>query len=223
VWFKASPPDDVDPTLGYQFLQRNGTAFTHPHPDGLHQYGWAFKKGTYGELRRQGRDAWIDAMCGHVPANFAAHLRAIKLSIDAAFLEIVSYHLGEWYVPGLLLIGDAAHPMSAIGGQGINMALRDSVVAANHIGPPLLDGQLDPATIDAAGRQVAIERLPEIAKIQTMQERGSKILNLQTKPAQFMMERIVPLLGKRAGPILAKGVGTTKEFSTGVTTVNLTF
>lgn len=224
LWFKAPPPPGVDPTIGYQFLQRNGTAFTHPHPDeGVHQWGWAFVKGTYGELRREGRNAWVEAMAKHVPANFASHLMNIRENIDAAFLEIVSYHLNDWYVPGLLLIGDAAHPMSAVGGQGINMALRDAVVTANHLGPLLLKSSIDPGSLDAAARMIAVERLPEISKIQKMQAKGSQILNLETKPAQFMMERIVPLLGKKAGPLLARGVGTTKAFTEGVTTVNLTF
>ena len=34
-----------------------------------------------------------------------------------------------WYKPGLLLIGDAAHVMSPVGGVGINYAIQDAVVA----------------------------------------------------------------------------------------------
>lgn len=223
LWFKAPPPADVDPDVGYQFLQRNGTAFTHPHPDGVHQYGWAFPKGSYADLRRDGGTALLDAMCNHVPDNFAAHLQEIRAGIDAAFFKIVSYHLANWYVPGLLVIGDAAHPMSAVGGQGINMALRDAVVVANHLGPLLQDGQTNADVIDAVARVVAVERVPEIARIQSLQERGSRILNLETKSAQLMMERVLPLLGKRAAPLLARGVGTTREFAVGVTDVTLTF
>jgi 2-polyprenyl-6-methoxyphenol hydroxylase-like FAD-dependent oxidoreductase len=223
LWFKAPPPADVDPDFGYQFLQRHGTAFAHPHPDGVHQYGWAFGKGRYPELRRDGPGAWLEAMCHHVPDTFATHLRAIGDDVDAAFFKIVSYHLADWYVPGLLLIGDAAHPMSAVGGQGINMALRDAVVVANRLGPLLRDGAKDTAAIDVAARAVVAERVPEIDRIQTLQERGSKILNLETRLAQLMMERVLPMLGKRAAPLLARGVGTTREFNVGVTDVALAF
>lgn len=39
--------------------------------------------------------------------------------------------LENWYRAGLLLIGDAAHAMSPIGGVGINLAIQDAVAAAN--------------------------------------------------------------------------------------------
>src|SRR5699024_734319 len=42
-----------------------------------------------------------------------------------------------WYLPGRLLIGDAAHGMSPIGGVGINLAIQDAVGAANALVPVL--------------------------------------------------------------------------------------
>jgi 2-polyprenyl-6-methoxyphenol hydroxylase-like FAD-dependent oxidoreductase len=42
----------------------------------------------------------------------------------------------------LLLIGDAAHAMSPVGGVGINYAVQDAVVAANLLTKPLLEGRV---------------------------------------------------------------------------------
>ena len=39
--------------------------------------------------------------------------------------------LKQWWRPGLLCIGDAAHAMSPVGGVGINLAIQDAVAAAN--------------------------------------------------------------------------------------------
>ena len=42
---------------------------------------------------------------------------------------------------GLLLIEDAAHVMSPVGGVGINYAIQDAVVAANVLAEPLKESQ----------------------------------------------------------------------------------
>jgi 2-polyprenyl-6-methoxyphenol hydroxylase-like FAD-dependent oxidoreductase len=50
--------------------------------------------------------------------------------------------LVQWYRPGLLCIGDAAHAMSPVGGVGINLAIQDAVAATNIIAVPLREGRL---------------------------------------------------------------------------------
>src|SRR3712207_7050103 len=55
---------------------------------------------------------------------------------DTATTEIYTLSLHDalpicWYREGLLLIGDAAHVASPVGGVGINLAIQDAVVAAN--------------------------------------------------------------------------------------------
>jgi 2-polyprenyl-6-methoxyphenol hydroxylase-like FAD-dependent oxidoreductase len=48
-------------------------------------------------------------------------------------LSVVCDRLSSWRVPGVLLLGDAAHTMSPVGAQGLNVAIRDAIVAANHL------------------------------------------------------------------------------------------
>ncbi len=50
--------------------------------------------------------------------------------------------LRQWYRPGLLCIGDAAHAMSPVGGVGINLAIQDAVAAANLLAVPLRAGRV---------------------------------------------------------------------------------
>jgi 2-polyprenyl-6-methoxyphenol hydroxylase-like FAD-dependent oxidoreductase len=224
LWFKAPTPPSMDDDCAYQFLQRGGTAFCHPHPDGLNQYGWAFPKGSYRDIRAGGPHAWADAITDHVPTVFADHLSDIREDIEVAFLNIVCFHLDRWSEPGLLLIGDAAHPMSAVGGQGINMAVRDAVVTANHLGPVLREGPVDAAQLDAAAEWVAIERLPELIRgIQARQQSTSRTLHLETLTSRLLIERLVPLLGHLAAPLVTRGVGASKPFRHGISHVDLTF
>lgn len=59
---------------------------------------------------------------------------------QVSLLSVESSRCQRWYESGLLLIGDAAHAMSPVGGVGINYAIQDAVVAANLLTKPLLDG-----------------------------------------------------------------------------------
>ena len=62
--------------------------------------------------------------------------------------------LKQWWMPGLLCIGDAAHTMSPAGGVGINLAVQDAVAAANILSAPLRAG----AVSDADLRKVQARR-----------------------------------------------------------------
>jgi 2-polyprenyl-6-methoxyphenol hydroxylase-like FAD-dependent oxidoreductase len=58
---------------------------------------------------------------------------------DVKLLTVAVDRLKQWYRPGLLCIGDAAHAMSPVGGVGINLAIQDAVAAANILYQPLRD------------------------------------------------------------------------------------
>jgi 2-polyprenyl-6-methoxyphenol hydroxylase-like FAD-dependent oxidoreductase len=61
---------------------------------------------------------------------------------DIKLLTVSVDRLRQWYRPGLICIGDAAHAMSPIGGVGINLAIQDAVAAANILAKPLREGDL---------------------------------------------------------------------------------
>ena len=141
----------------------------YPSPEGHTQIGWVIDKGTFGDIKRMG-DRWLDELAPHVSPDLRKYLEANKAGLARPFLlDVVCDRLREWTAPGLLLIGDAAHPMSPVGGQGINVALRDAVVTANHLGRAL-KMHSDEATLDFAARNIQAERWPEIVKIQDMQQ-----------------------------------------------------
>jgi 2-polyprenyl-6-methoxyphenol hydroxylase-like FAD-dependent oxidoreductase len=108
-------------------------------------------------------------------------------------LNVVCGRLAEWTAPGLLLIGDAAHPMSPVGAQGVNIALRDALVTANHLCPVLIAGA-DSAVIDAATRRVRDERSPEVVAVQEMQQHQARILFAPDRWSSRLVNRLLPLL-----------------------------
>ncbi len=70
-----------------------------------------------------------------------------------SLLSVESSRLPQWFKPGLLLIGDAAHVMSPVGGVGINYAIQDAVVAANLLRAPLKAGRLSLRDLRAVQRR----------------------------------------------------------------------
>lgn len=139
------------------------------------QIGWLIRKGSYPAIRARG----IEWVASRVSKALRAAPEALDVTIrtfaDLSLLPTVSQIARRWTIPGLLLIGDAAHPMSPVGGQGINVAIADAVVAARRIALTVRDGGSD-ADIDAALREIESERAPAVARVASQQNFLPRIL-----------------------------------------------
>ena len=105
------------------------------------QIAYVIPKGGYQKLRAEGLAALRESIVEVVP-ELSDRVAQLKDWSQIAFLSVESTRLKRWYRPGLLLIGDAAHVMSPVGGVGINYAIQDAVVAANVLSEPLKKGHL---------------------------------------------------------------------------------
>jgi 2-polyprenyl-6-methoxyphenol hydroxylase-like FAD-dependent oxidoreductase len=66
--------------------------------------------------------------------------------------------------------------MSPVGGQGINIALRDAIVAANKLVPVLSQSALSVAGLSAALDAIEAERMPEVRQVQALQAQPPKVI-----------------------------------------------
>jgi len=113
---------------------------------------------------------WVAKLTDASPPWLAKHIQTHQESLTKPLLlSVVVGRCDRWYQPGLLLLGDAVHPMSPIRAQGINMAFRDVIVAANYLVPLLSQSSLDCQAIDAVLPQIQQAREPEIIRIQKLQ------------------------------------------------------
>lgn len=157
-----------------EFLSGGGVVTLYPAPTGGHQIGVVIRKGDFKQIHRHGAAdnlAWLQGRCSDELWSMLS--RAKEQLHRPVLLDVICGHSPSWSAPGALLIGDAAHPMSPAGGQGINMALRDAIVAANHLVPVLRAGA-DARALDRAAAEIERERRPEIEHIQALQTKRGK-------------------------------------------------
>jgi 2-polyprenyl-6-methoxyphenol hydroxylase-like FAD-dependent oxidoreductase len=138
LWFKL-PREKDDPEGIVGRIGRGHIAIMLDRED-YWQAGYVIPKGTYPELRREGIEALHRGFAELIP-EFADRIEHLKDWQQASLLSVESSRCPRWYRPGLLLIGDAAHVMSPVGGVGINYAIQDAVVAANVLSGPLGESQ----------------------------------------------------------------------------------
>jgi 2-polyprenyl-6-methoxyphenol hydroxylase-like FAD-dependent oxidoreductase len=161
---KTSPPMDVlwfrlprlaeDPSdgLGASFGLGAGRILIVLERADYWQAGLVFPKGKYQEVRAHGLEALRRSIAEIVPC-FAPHVEILTDWQQFSLLSAEASRCRQWYKPGLLLIGDAAHVMSPVGGVGINYAIQDATVAANVLTRPLLDGGVEIAHLKEVQRQ----------------------------------------------------------------------
>ncbi len=99
------------------------------------QIGYVFPKGDFRSLKDQGLPTFRNSLKETAPW-LGDRVESITKWADVHLLSVSADCLTRWYKPGLLLIGDAAHVMSPVGGVGINMAISDAVETANVLAQP---------------------------------------------------------------------------------------
>ena len=134
-------------------------------------------------------------------------LMAKKLdeNTEMQVLKIIVDRVTPWHAPGILFLGDAAHTMSPSGGQGLNVAIRDTFVAANHLVPALLEGKpLDTELL----QRIQDERTPEVEALQAGQTRAGQMVMKPLGALHLMFTLLGAAMALMPGK-LGKGHGLT--------------
>src|SRR5499427_7887863 len=144
------------------------------------QCGLSLPKGTAVEVQAKGIEEFRAGIARFAPflLNRVSELHDWN---DVKLLTVRVDRLRQWYRPGLLCIGDAAHAMSPVGGVGINLAIQDAVAAANLLAAPLRDGTVT------------------IADLQQVQHRREFPTRVTQRMQVFIQDRVIrQVLGSRA-------------------------
>ena len=139
LWFRVPRLED-DPSGGVAYFGA-GRQLVMLDRGTRWQVACVIPKGGSAPLRAEGIESFRRGLATAAPL-FAERFEALKDWKQFSVLSVESSRAVRWHKPGLLLVGDAAHVMSPVGGVGINYAIHDAVVAANVLARPLLGGTL---------------------------------------------------------------------------------
>ena len=229
LWFRLETPgaEALVHWLAGRFVTVVGAAGSYalfPSARGGVQLGWAIEPGGAAPAPTPASPgAWLQLWARDAPEPLARLLRALaevalaEMTVQGPVRLPVRVGLCPcWQRPGLLLLGDAAHPMSPLRAQGINMALRDALVAARHLAPALLAGE--PAAIDQATAAIATARLPEIRRIQQLQQQEARRADRLRR--RHRLRSLLARSARWSGPLLERRWrATQRELRNGVAVI----
>ena len=89
------------------------------------QCAFVIPKGGIDQVKADGLEAFRKRVVVHVAVSRRPR-RGIESWDDIKLLTVTVDRLRQWWRPGLICIGDAAHAMSPIGGVGVNLAVQDA-------------------------------------------------------------------------------------------------
>lgn len=218
LWFKLADGPTVPTANEFHSVITGRHAFgLFRSSEGELQVGWVLHRE---EAKVWKTVHWPERLAAASPPWLAAHFRAYAETIARPMLlSVIVGRAPRWFAPGLLLLGDAVHPMSPIRAQGINMALRDAIVAANHL-VPLLKGKRDLDALDAVLPQIQAEREPEIIRVQHLQrtEMAQGELLRENGLIRQVASGLAPILGR---VVKRSWVRRQRQLRQGVTAVRL--
>jgi 2-polyprenyl-6-methoxyphenol hydroxylase-like FAD-dependent oxidoreductase len=136
-WFRL--PRNADDPHGLAGVLGAGHACVAIDRGDYFQIAYIIPKGRDAELRAQGIETLHRGVVTLVPW-LAGRVEALTSFDDVKLLDVQLNRLRRWYTDGMLLIGDAAHAMSPVGGVGINLAVADAVAAGRALAGPLRRG-----------------------------------------------------------------------------------
>ncbi|MBV8828333.1 MAG: FAD-dependent oxidoreductase, partial [Acidobacteriaceae bacterium] len=188
LWFRISrTSDDPEQLLGN--FNYGGALVLIPRGD-YFQTGFLIRKNSFEQLKADGIGAFRDRVVRIAP-YLADRVHELRDWEQIKLLSVRIDRLRQWYRPGLLCIGDAAHAMSPAGGVGINLAIQDAVAAARLLAPSLR-------------AKAVTESL--LARVQCRREFPARVTQFVQMKAHTTMDRIFQNNGPVKAPWQLKAV-----------------
>jgi 2-polyprenyl-6-methoxyphenol hydroxylase-like FAD-dependent oxidoreductase len=209
LWFRLSRKDgDTTDTFGHV---EAGRMMIMLDRGDYWQCALVIAKGGIDRVKAKGLEAFRANVVEMSPF-LADRIGELKTWDDVKLLSVSVDRLRQWWRPGLLCIGDAAHAMSPIGGVGINMAVQDAVAAANRLAGPLASGKVRDEDLQAIQeRRTLPVRFTQWLQLNIQKRIITRVLAMEnerrpTPPFFFKLFNIFPPLRRIPARLLGLGI-----------------
>jgi 2-polyprenyl-6-methoxyphenol hydroxylase-like FAD-dependent oxidoreductase len=207
LWFRLSrKSDDSTDTFGH--IEAGKMMIMLDRGD-YWQCAYVIPKGRADEIKAEGLQAFQRRVVDMSPF-LADRIGELKSLDDVKLLTVTVDRLRQWWRPGLLCIGDAAHAMSPIGGVGINMAVQDAVAAANRLAAPLKSRTVSDDDLRAIQeRRTLPVRFTQRLQLTIQKRIISRVLESQQRPKPPLVFRafnVFPVLRRIPARLLGLGI-----------------
>ncbi len=174
------------------------------------QCAYVIPKGELDDIHKKGLPAFRDDIAQLAPF-MRDRVHQLEDWNDIKLLTVTVDRLKQWYLPGLLCIGDAAHAMSPVGGVGINLAIQDAVAAANILASPLSKGRVTAETLaKVQHRRELPTRMTQRAQVFIQNKILKRVLGthkqITSLPFPVTLLRRWPLLRRIPARLIGMGV-----------------
>jgi 2-polyprenyl-6-methoxyphenol hydroxylase-like FAD-dependent oxidoreductase len=207
LWFRL-PRKETDETETFGHIEA-GVMMIMLNRGDYWQCAFVIPKGGIDRVQAEGLDAFRKRVVMMSPF-LADRAGELKRWDDIKLLTVAVDRLRQWWRPGLLCIGDAAHAMSPIGGVGINLAIQDAVAAANRLAAPLKAGTVsDDDLSEVQARRTFPVRFTQALQLTMQNQIIRRALASTQKPKPPLLLKLfdmIPLLRRIPGRLLAVGV-----------------
>jgi len=207
LWFRL-PRKESDEAETFGHVEA-GTMMIMLNRGDYWQCAFVIPKGGIDQVKAAGLAA-LHRRVVTMSSFLADRIGELKTWDDIKLLSVAVDRLRQWWRPGLICIGDAAHAMSPIGGVGVNLAIQDAVAAANRLAAPLKAGTVSDADLAAVqARRMLPVRFTQAFQLAVQNQVIRPVLSgAQTlkPPLPLKLLNAVPLLRRIPGRFLAVGI-----------------
>jgi 2-polyprenyl-6-methoxyphenol hydroxylase-like FAD-dependent oxidoreductase len=207
LWFRLARKT-TDPVDTFGHIEAGVMMITLDRGD-YWQCAYVIPKGGIERVKAAGLDAFRQRVTA-MSSFLADRVGELKSWDDVKLLSVAVDRLRQWWRPGLICIGDAAHAMSPVGGVGVNLAVQDAVAAANRLAAPLKARAVSDDDLRAIeARRTLPVRLTQRIQL-AMQNRiiGRALASTQRPkpPLMFKLFDVFPVLRRIPARLLGIGI-----------------